>query len=140
MGTIYSAVCKNCNRLYNYDEGIGFAYSKDILLNLNNEFNILTLYKEKKRKQELIEIIKSGNYTLEDDYGEKMCICDTCGRIYSRFIFKLSYGNNIFTPKYKCHECRKKLRVLNEKEILSENYKCPNCNNEIQFEESGLWD
>ena len=69
-----------------------------------------------------------------------MCICDTCGRIYSRFIFKLSYGNNIFTPKYKCHECRKKLRVLNEKEILSENYKCPNCNNEIQFEESGLWD
>ena len=44
MGTIYSAVCKNCNRLYNYDEGIGFAYSKDILLNLNNEFNILTSF------------------------------------------------------------------------------------------------
>ena len=141
MGKIYTAICKNCNRLYNYDVGIGMAYSKNILLDLNNEFNILKLYKEKNRKEELINILKNKNYELKEGYGEKMCICDTCGKIYSRFIFKIIYEDDKeFFPTYKCHDCRKKLRTLKEDEILNLNYKCTYCNKKITFFESGSWD
>lgn len=140
MGQIYSAMCKHCNRLYNYDVGIGFAYSKNILLDLNNDFNILNLYKERNRKEELINILKNKNYELKEGYGEKMCICDTCGRIYSRFIFNIKHDDKEFFPKYKCHKCRKKLRTLSEDEILNNKYKCSNCGHDIVFYESGNWD
>ncbi len=140
MGKTYSSICNECNKLYNYDVGIGSAYSIDNLLNINSEFNLSNLFAERNRKEDLINILKSGCYKLEDDYGHKMCICDTCGAIYSRFIFKLyNSDNEIFSPKYKCHTCRRKLRVLENDEILNQKFICQSCKKEISFYLSSEW-
>lgn len=140
MGKVYSGVCNECNKLYNYDVGIGPAYNIDNLLNINSELNLSNLFAERNRKEELIKILKSGQYKLDEDYGHKMCICDTCGAIYSRFIFKLyDDDSNCFMTKYKCHTCRRKLRVLSEEEILNQNFICQSCKKEIKFYLSSEW-
>jgi len=140
MGKVYSGNCNECNKLYNYDVGIGSAYDSEILLNINSDFNLLNLFTEKNRKEELRNILKTGEYKLEENYGHKMCICDTCGAIYSRFIFNLCNNDGIsFAPKYRCHTCRKKLRVLKEEEILNQKFICQNCKKEIEFYLSSEW-
>ncbi len=141
MGVIYTARCNNCNKIYNYDVGIGLIYSENTLLDLNSEFNILSLFKEHNRKEELINLIKNHECHLENGYGQKICKCDTCGGLYSKFVFKLkTEDGKEFTTKYRCHTCRRKLRTLTEEEILKEKNICPICKNEIVFYESGTWD
>ena len=141
MGKTFTAYCEKCKKLYNFDVGIGRAYSKEILLDSNNQFNLSVLYKRNsKRKKELLELLKKGEFTLEEDYGHKMCICDTCGKIYSRFIFSLIKEDGTkFEPKYKCRECGRLLRTLLEEEIIKKEFICPDCNCKIKFYESGKW-
>lgn len=141
MGNIYTAQCSSCQKIHNFDVGVGMAYDKNIILNISNKFNLLTLYKERNKINILKEILEKGNFILDEDYGHKICICDTCKGLFSRFIFELKLEDGtIFSPKYKCHECRKKLRVLTEKEILDNTFNCSQCNNEIKFYQSGNWD
>ena len=140
MGKVYTCVCNECNKLYNYDVGIGDAYNEKDLLNIDSELNLLNLFAEKKRKEELNNILKEGQYKLNENYGHKMCICDTCGAIYSRFIFQLSNDEGkIFAPKYKCHTCRRKLRVLEDTEITNQSFICQSCKKEIKFYLSSEW-
>lgn len=140
MGKIYTAECFNCNKIYNFDVGIGIIYSKKDLLNYENDFNLLTLFNEKNRIKELEDILKSQKYDLLNGYGHKIMICDTCKNLYSRFIFTLvDNDNNNFTPKYKCHTCRKKLREILEEEILNIEVECPICRNKMKFHLSGEW-
>ena len=140
MGKVYTAECSKCTRIYNFDVGISSLYSKNILLDENSEFNLLTLFKEKNRKEQLAEILKNKKYNLLDGYGHKIMICDTCKNLYSRFTFTLiDDDKNIFDTVYKCHSCRKKLRELTNEEILNNIFECPNCKNKIKFHISGEW-
>ncbi len=140
MGKVYTAECSKCNRIYNFDVGISNLYNKDTLLNYNNEFNLLTLFKERNRKEQLVGILKDKSHKLSDGYGHKILICDTCNNLYSRFIFALiDNDDNVFAPKYKCHTCRRKLRELTNDEILNNIFECPNCKNKIKFHISGEW-
>ena len=140
MGKVYTAECLNCNRIYNFDVGIGSLYNYNNLVNFDSEFNLLYLFKERNRKEQLSNIIKNGTHKLEDGYGHKILICDTCKNLYSRFTFNLiDNENNNFETKYKCHTCRRKLRELTTDEILNDTFECPNCKNEIKFHISGEW-
>lgn len=141
MGKIFTAECSSCNRLYNFDVGIGNIYSKDILFNINSDFNLMTLFKEKKRKEELLKLLNPIKYNLQDDYGHNVFICDTCKNLYSRFSFTILDDKNekIFATKFRCHKCRKTLRLIKEDDLLHETFKCPNCNNDIHFHISGKW-
>ena len=142
MGTIYSGICKKCGRLHNYDLGIGFFYSPNQLLNKDEEYNLLSLFKERSRREELKNIIDMGGNTLEDGYGNKLCKCPKSNKIYPRFIFKLikSDGSE-FIPSYKCHDCRwYELQPIEEKNINNELIVCSNCGEEIELFQSGNWD
>ena len=139
MGKVYTALCSNCNRLYNFDVGISSLYDATNLTDINSEFNLFTLFKEKKRKEQLEQILKSKTYNIKDDYGHKILICDTCKNLYSRFTFTLINDKDVFETKFKCHTCRKKLRELTDDEILNNTFECPNCKSEIKFHISGEW-
>lgn len=140
MGTIYTAECNECNRIYNFDVGIGDVYEQETLININSDFNLISLFKEKNRKNDLINILENKKYELLNDYGHKILICDTCKNLYSRFTFNLvDNENDVFQTKYRCHKCRKKLRALKSDEILNNTFECPNCKNKIKFHISGEW-
>ena len=139
MGQSYTAECHECNRIYNFDVGISKLYSSERLLNLNSDFNLLKLFKERNRKEELQQILERGNCELLEGYGHKIVICDTCKCMYSRFLFNLKEENNVFSPKYLCHNCRRKLRELTNDEILNDVFKCQYCENNIKFHKSGEW-
>ncbi len=140
MGIVYTAECSKCNRIYNFDVGISPLYNKNILLDYNSEFNLLSLFKEKNRKEQLANILKNKSYSLLDGYGYKITICDTCKNLYPRFTFTLIDDNgNVFETKFKCHSCRKKLRELKTEEILNNIFECPNCKSKIKFHISGEW-
>lgn len=142
MGTIYSGICKKCGTLHNYDLGIGFFYSPYNLLNKDGDINILSLFKEKNRKEELKNILNQGDCILSDNYGNKLCRCPKCGKAYQRFIFKLIKSDGTeFVPSYKCHDCRwYELEPIEESEIFNHKINCSNCKNELELYESGFWD
>lgn len=139
MGQIYTAECHECNRIYNFDVGISRLYGSDKLLDLNSDFNLLKLFKEKNRKEELRQILERGKCELLDGYGHKIVICNRCKSMYSRFLFTLKEGDNEFSPKYLCHNCRRKLRELTDHEILNDIFQCQYCKNSIKFHKSGEW-
>lgn len=141
MGKIITAECKSCNRLFNYDVGIGDVYTKDYLINFNSDFNLFKLYKTTNNKKHIINLLKSSKYSLSDDYEHCVYICDTCKGLFSRFYFKIIDENNniAFEPLYKCHETRRTLRKLSEDELENNLFKCPYCKNDIKFHVSGYW-
>lgn len=141
MGKVYTAECNHCNRIYNYDTGISKLYDSKTLTDVRSDFNLLTLFKEKKRREELLNILKSNKYVLVNGYGHKIFICDTCKQLYSRFYFKLENTdfNTKFETKYLCHKCRKKLRMLTDEEIITKEFECYYCKGKIKFHESGEW-
>lgn len=141
MGKIITAECEKCNRLFNFDIGIGNIYKKEILMDISNSFNLLNLFKENKRKNELSNLLLSDNCFLKEDYGHSVFICDTCSKLYSRFSFSLinSDNNVIFEPIFKCHDTKRTLRKLSEDDLLNNTFKCPYCNNNIKFHISGYW-
>lgn len=139
MGRIYTAECRECNRIYNFDVGISKIYNISKLLDLNSDLNLLNLFNEKNRKEELRQILERKNCELLENYGHKIMICDTCKYMYSRFLFTIKEGENKFSPKYLCHNCRKKLRELTDYEILNDVFQCQYCKNKIKFHKSGEW-
>ena len=52
MGRIYTAECRECNRIYNFDVGISKIYNISKLLDLNSDLNLVNLFNEKNRKEE----------------------------------------------------------------------------------------
>lgn len=88
MGRIYTAECRKCNRIYNFDVGISKIYNISKLLDLNSDLNLLNLFNEKNRKEELRQILErtrigrkkraeeglwygTGNLPFAYDYDEK---------------------------------------------------------------------
>lgn len=88
MGRIYTAECRECNRIYNFDVGISKIYNISKLLDLNSDLNLLNLFNEKNRKEELRQILErtrigrkkraeeglwygTGNLPFAYDYDEK---------------------------------------------------------------------
>lgn len=142
MGTIYSGICKKCGKLYNYNLGIGFFYSPRNLLDIECQENLTTIYKEKKRKEELISLLKNKECILEDGYGYKLCRCPKCDKVSKKFVFKLIKNNGEeFKSIYKCHDCRwYELVPIEEDNLFNENIKCSTCGEAIELYESGLWD
>ena len=143
MGRIITAICDDCNRIFNFDEGIGKAYTKKRLLDMNNSFNLTTLYykRTEKQKLEFKDMLLSGMWKLSDDYGHRVAVCLTCNQLYPRFYFKLINEDvdKIFEPKFKCHTCRRKLKLMNDDELFNEKHYCPYCKKEIKFYVSGEW-
>ena len=140
MGKVYTAECGKCKRIYNFDVSISDLYNKNTLLDYNSEFNLLNLFKEKKRKPQLEQILKDKSYNLLDGYGHKILLCETCKQLYSRFVFTLyNDKQEIFETTFRCHTCRRKLKVLDTSEIMDDIYECPYCNNKMKFHISGEW-
>ena len=88
IGRIYTAECRECNRIYNFDVGISKIYNISKLLDLNSDLNLLNLFNEKNRKEELRQILERtrigrkkraeeglwygiGNLPFAYDYDEK---------------------------------------------------------------------
>lgn len=138
MGQSYSIRCSKCKRKYEFTEGVGMLCNPIMLMDINNEHNLLSYYKNGINKEKLKQILIDKNYMLDKNYGYKTYQCPTCKNIYNNFYFKLYSIDDaeVFTSAYECSKCKKILQIA--RNINS----CPNCGGELDKEtmEIIMWD
>lgn len=138
MGESYKCKCSNCKKKFEFIEGVGFFGNPFILMNINNENNLLSYYKNGINRKKLEDILKSQKYDLDNNYGYKTYQCPSCKNISNNFYFKLLKREHKekFVSKYKCEKCQRTLKITNKIE------KCPICGGEFDEEsiEIVMWD
>ena len=138
MGVSIDIHCKSC------------GYKKELMLGKGKHFsnpdiNILINIIESLKEAEQLAYLRDNKKAALKGYPlYRLCECPKCSTLHSRFYYELILDNkDVFSKQYKCPDCQTTLVFIeNNFKLDLSKYKCPNCG-EHTLDNSGittLWD
>ena len=107
MGSGFSLICPHCHQRNIYSLGCGMQfYRENLMQGVGGKPPLLkSLISPSAWKQ--VELLRNQGWTIPDDlqYGYRLYLCPSCGRVQERFWFLLRKGGMVWEPKFRCGAC-----------------------------------